>query len=375
MQGIVWLGDAATGRDNNFNLLRMLGAITVLVAHGYNILSGSIVSTDAWEQAVYNSGHLALNLFFVFSGFLIASSLTRNRDLVRFATARVLRLMPALLAASIFCVLIIGPIATTETLRAYFLDVATLAYVPVTTLTTHPDIALPGVFSGHPVPDAVNRPIWTLRYEIALYGAMATLAALGLLRRPRLLWATFTGALAVYGWVTLATRLRDVGGFFDHMAHFGVSFLVGAGFWQARTRVPLHWTAALLLTLAAVQLRDTAASELSAIIAAGYVYLYLAYVPANHFVRAYNRLGDYSYGVYVFHWPIAQLIHQLDPAIGPGLLILTTAAIAIPLAVVSWHLIEKPALDRVGEVSREIRSIASRMGRHRRSGAALADEG
>ena len=353
------LADFVHGRENNFNLLRMVGAATVLIAHGYNVISGRIVSEDAWEQAIYDSGHLALNLFFVFSGFLIASSLSRNLDLLRFATARVLRLMPALLVASLFCVLIIGPIATTGTIEDYILDPATWIYVPITTLTTHPDIALPNVFSQLPVAEAVNRPIWTLRYEIVLYVTSAAAATLGVLSRPRLFWTLFIMALALYAIITFATGLRQLSGFPDHMTHFGLSFLIGFGFWQARAAIPLHWVFAVLLTLSAVLLRATPLREFSAIVAVGYVYLYLAYIPSSRFVRSYNRLGDYSYGIYVFHWPAAQLVHQIHPSMAPGTLILWTASIAIPLAVLSWHFVEKPALDRVNDTSRRIRSLVS----------------
>jgi peptidoglycan/LPS O-acetylase OafA/YrhL len=74
-----------------------------------------------------------------------------------------------------------------------------------------------------------------------------------------------------------------------------------------------------------------------------YMLLFLAYVPSG-FVRAYNRLGDYSYGLYIYAFPVQQTAVALFPGISPLRLILISAPITVALAALSWHLVEKRAL-------------------------------
>ncbi|HJT97764.1 MAG TPA: hypothetical protein VJ696_05560, partial [Rhodanobacteraceae bacterium] len=60
--------------------------------------------------------------------------------------------------------------------------------------------------------------------------------------------------------------------------------------------------------------------------------------------RGFNRFGDYSYGIYLWAFPMQQVAASLAPSL-PSLLNTVAGFVgALPLAVASWHLIEKPAL-------------------------------
>ncbi len=93
-------------------------------------------------------------------------------------------------------------------------------------------------------------------------------------------------------------------------------------------------------------------------LALGYVVLWLALVPGG-VLRLYNRLGDYSYGFYLWQFPIQQCIVLARPQIRQPELLLASLPAALALAVVSWHLVEAPALalkDRAtGAAARAIR--------------------
>lgn len=143
---MAYLSDYTEGRDNNFNLLRLLFALCVVVAHGFNIYSNSPYDSDPVIQFSYGFGFAALDAFFVLSGFMITSSLIRRKDPVLFFVARWLRIFPALIVVTIVVSLLLGPLVTKVSLSEYFLQLETYTYLIVTGLTTDPDMTLPGVF-------------------------------------------------------------------------------------------------------------------------------------------------------------------------------------------------------------------------------------
>jgi peptidoglycan/LPS O-acetylase OafA/YrhL len=77
-----------------------------------------------------------------------------------------------------------------------------------------------------------------------------------------------------------------------------------------------------------------------------YSLVVVAYHPQLRW-RAFNRLGDYSYGLYIFSFPIQQiLIAKLgSPVASSPILVLTMAfPLTLALAAMSWHLVERPML-------------------------------
>src|SRR5487761_1170379 len=96
MANYVKLSEAARGRDNNFNLLRFLAAFAVLISHSFSLATG--VSDAEPLRAAYGLtwGDIAVDVFFVTSGFLVTASLLKRRSATAFVWARVLRIFPAL---------------------------------------------------------------------------------------------------------------------------------------------------------------------------------------------------------------------------------------------------------------------------------------
>lgn len=344
----------AKGRDNNFNLLRMIGAVVVVIAHGFNIKSGVVESENSFENAIYLTGFRALDLFFVFSGFLVTASLINRQDSIKFWVARVLRIFPALILVSIVIVVTIGPINTALPFNTYLFNSQTWLYPLVTGLTTYPDWRLPGVFHDLPVSEAVNVPIWTLRYEFILYFALFASSLLGVLKDKRLFAAGLAVLLFTYLYLTISTSLRENIVFADHLSHFTISFAYGSAIWMFRDRIPLSRLLICGLWLIAFVVRNTAFLEISTIIAVGYTYFWLAYIPSGA-VRRYNKLGDYSYGLYVIHWPIGQTLLTHFPEMPPLEIGLISLVVGLPLAIASWHLLERPALSQIDSLAANIR--------------------
>ena len=110
------LSDLSSSRANNFNLIRFIAASMVIIYHSYP-LTGTIGGL-LHEQGI-SLGHVAVDIFFVTSGFLITGSLVARKNLLAFVVARILRIYPALIVAVCFCVFIIGVYFTTQPIESY----------------------------------------------------------------------------------------------------------------------------------------------------------------------------------------------------------------------------------------------------------------
>jgi peptidoglycan/LPS O-acetylase OafA/YrhL len=202
------------------------------------------------------------------------------------------------------------------------------------------------VFEANPYPLAVNGSLWTMPWEIRMYVSLAGLALLwrfvAFPVRRAVLWIAALALLARATCAWLAPSLPEP---VLAALRFVSIFYLGAAFHVLRDRIALRTPIFLLLAagLAASATFAPALFRSLYVLALPYVVLFLAYVPAG-LVRAYNRVGDYSYGTYIYAFPIQQSISATLDAPGP----LEMLAFALPLtllvAAASWHFVEKPAL-------------------------------
>lgn len=342
------LADVNAGRDNNFNLLRFVASLSVVITHAVAQSTGVAELTPLHVFGTYVA-IVAPDVFFVASGYLISASLLARNDPREYLRARVLRIYPALWVAILTTVFVIGPIFSTLSLAAYLGDPRTwLHLLRNLTLLFGAAEGLPGVFNGLPLDGAVNGSLWTLPVEIRLYLALLLLWWLaGSFTRRREFWM---GVVVVSAAIVLgAFKLWLEPAWGDHPINtlrLAPLFLIGCAMYLWRRHVPmrrdLFWLAfgAMLLTLPWLEVFFFV--EFFAI---GYVTLYLAYVPAGA-VRGFNRFGDCSYGIYINSFPLQQAMVYLMPGIGAWALIGWSLLVTLPVAMLSWHFIEQPALAR-----------------------------
>ena len=294
------LGDLASGRDNNLNLIRFLAAGSVLVSHAWPIALGPGAGQPLEAQLGITLGHLAVSIFFVASGFLIARSWIRARDFKSWASARALRLFPALLVTLALTVFVLGPAVTALAPAAYWTAPGTWSYLPANLSLAFLQYPLPGVFETNPYPEAVNGSLWTLVHEVACYGGVALAGALGLLAGPRRFSLCLLGFLAFQaaawaGGAALPLKLQL-------LANLSLPFFLGMAAQVLAPWLRLHWAPALALWALALALGGLPGGREALMLAIAYSVLWLAYVPAGP-LRLWNRLGDYSYGVYIWASP------------------------------------------------------------------------
>ena len=122
------LSSLNNGRDNNFNLIRVIAALAVLVTHSFALVMGSGDFEPLRKIVGISFGQVAVDIFFVTSGFLVTSSLLKRKSTVEFVWARVLRIYPALWMMLVLTVFILFPLLSDVTYKKYKINIPTLAF-------------------------------------------------------------------------------------------------------------------------------------------------------------------------------------------------------------------------------------------------------
>jgi peptidoglycan/LPS O-acetylase OafA/YrhL len=333
------LADGLAAREDNFLLLRMLAAAAVIYGHAYAIVPhrGPPELVSWLDPSVY-SGTLAVDIFFLVSGFLVTGSFLRRRHVMEFAWARALRVIPGYLVCLLGCAFVLGTLYTSLPAGGYLRDPATRDYVGQNIrLGFQMAWDLPGVFTDNPRRSTINGSLWTLPAEVRMYLWVAIAGLFGVLARRALcnlalLALLIVGLLAPH-WLP-GMPLPE----FVRMAAF---FGLGVFCYVNRESVPASGWLVVGFAALAWLVRATPMHPFALGLAEAAFAFWFAYRLRWH---GYNRFGDYSYGVYLWGFPVQQVLaHHW-----PGAMPLANAALALPLAlcvaVVSWHLVEKPSL-------------------------------
>lgn len=339
----------AEGRDNNFNLIRFAAALLVLFTHSFALTRGTGDAEPLRSSIGMSWGDIAVDVFFVTSGFLIAKSWTARRDAAAFVWARIIRIWPALVASVLFCALIIGPVFTTLMLPDYFTHPTTFRFVAKNILLFRGlEPNLPGVFTDTPYPGTINGSLWTLPHEIRMY-AILSLVLLTLEYAHKRIRRMPAPKFAMLAAAVLFTS-RNLEVYFSTGArpspetNLIAMFFAGAACYFWRDKIILHRSA---FALACLALAITGFGNLVFFaiysLALPYLILFLACVPAGA-VRGFNRLGDYSYGIYIYAFPIQQTVLHCFPGSSVPFVFMSSLVPTLALSCLSWHLLEKKCL-------------------------------
>lgn len=342
-----------SGVGPGFDLLRVVLASGVVVWHCFPLTTGDARLVDA--TPLWFLVNVFVPMFFVVSGFLVTGSAHRVA-LGPYLLNRVARIVPALLCVVALSALVIGPLVTTRPPGAYLADPLVARYFGnVVGLVAY---ALPGVFEGLPTPSVVNGSLWTVRFEYACYIGLGGLVLLGLARRWWPYALAYLLLMLVAAWLAVACAAgAEAGatlpigeGILPQAMKVLPYFLLGSLLYVLRDRVPFDGRLALLSAAAIplVGLFGEAAwlklplfwLALAPVLAYLTVWLGLARLPKLEILGG----GDFSYGIYLYHFPILQLLVPWTGVRDWWLLALMAALPVLLVAAASWHLVEKPAL-------------------------------
>ena len=341
------------GRENNFNLIRIVAAFAVLVTHSFALAIGTADAEPFQGTLGMTLGSIAVDVFFITSGFLVTSSLLNRQSIIEFIWARALRIFPALLIMLLLTVFLLGVLFTTLPIPTYLSSSETYIYLAkCATLFTGVALHLPAVFDSNPYKSAVNGSLWTMPHEVRMYAVLATLVWFALRIIPNLRLIGFKVIVVTFalmaGIYILAGHLyfhfESPENSISRFAKLFFMFFVGATFYILRGYIALSrwlfWLLAIGLALATI---NKHAFFVVYIFSSAYILFYLAYVPYG-LIRKYNQLGDYSYGIYIYAFPVQQSVAALLPGVSVRQMILISTIFTITLAILSWHILERRAL-------------------------------
>jgi peptidoglycan/LPS O-acetylase OafA/YrhL len=318
---------------NNFNLMRLVAAWMVIYGHAWAITAapgGDLVTRLTQFKF---AGGVAVDVFFVISGFLIAASLQRN-SIGSYLASRALRIVPALAVCAALGAFVLGPLLTTA--ADYWQQPEVWRYFWVNATLKSSEFFLPGVFESLPR-TAINGSLWTLPIEARLYLALLLAGSLGLLTRRRYtpLWL-----LAMVAGYALARWKAPLPDYLANYAWCTAFFISGTALWVNRERVRLSWWALLALVAAAALTRGGPWFHIPYYLLLCYGTLFVAFVPKVPMIRH----TDLSYGLYLYGWPAQQLVLLATHDMRPLANMAWATALALVLAALSWFLVERPAL-------------------------------
>jgi len=338
--------------QNNFKLIRLISALGVIWSHCYRdkdpvwILTGHLFVASA----------VAMQTFFFLSGLLVAQSLDRSPSRRNFVWKRILRIYPAAVVGILATALILGPLLTTLPLNAYFTDPLFFRYLrSVLLIQIH--TLLPGVFMDSPLGNVVNASLWSLSVEWKCYAGL--LLASFIPRKTRSLAIMLLALALLVADAAFYTRIQSTGlsmlgsAFtFAPYSRLVPFFLAGNLVYYHRRHIRVYpwWPLPILLFAALFAPLGALAFFYASCLLLPALILYLGFT-AIPFVQRLTPRPDLSYGIFVWAFPVEQLIvNYLHPG-NPTLLFTLTILLTLPLALLSWYCIELPAIKQKKAIS------------------------
>jgi peptidoglycan/LPS O-acetylase OafA/YrhL len=362
------LDAAANERRNNFDVLRLAAATLVLVSHSFVVVGAAEPHVGHWPL-----GTFGVEIFFAISGFLVAKSWFAQPRLRAFAVKRGLRIVPALAVTVFALAFVVGPAVSELSVGDYFRSSATYAY-PVDNLAATAsgdavgDVAHdpPGVFSSAP-DGSPDKSLWTLPIEVRAYLVLALLGALGIIvgGLPLMLIGFFALSIApesITSTAGIGTALEFLRGADGEAAQLTAIFAFSALIYRYRARIALRADVAVVAAVALAASLGTPAERPVLLVAIPYLSLFLAYRSWGG-LRTLTAHGDVSYGLYLFAFPVQQVIVHVwgDSLPAPLLVALIAFPITYLLALCSWHGVEKRALRLKGALAGPRQAPAARL--------------
>lgn len=362
--------EESKGLGRGFDFMRIALSLAVVTRHVISLAGPAGAGANPGAETGFGSGldwivsYSILIMFFGLSGFLISGSAMRL-TLKNFLINRGLRIFPALAVEVMLSALVLGPIFTTLTLSEYFTDHKLFLYF--TNLLGFVYYFLPGVFNG----DWVNGSIWTVPYEMGCYAIISVLIFYQLLRKRWLI----VGISVMIGLVEIVLALLNFRGqqltmhsipelirlapqyivyyiFYARGSRLLISFTVGIAFYLFRHQIPyskILFFAAIATVIVAESIggwtsEESPISNVFIVVPVIYITIFLGLT--NIPLISILRKGDYSYGIYLYGWPLTQATRMVFPEQTKSWPFLLAASL-VPIllfAAFSWHLIERPIL-------------------------------
>ncbi len=317
---------------NNFNLLRFIFASLVIVSHVPELQDGNR-SNEILTRIFHtiSFGEMAVDSFFILSGFLIVKSWQGRPTVIEFLSSRILRIYPGFVVSALLCAFVVGPIYGSS---SYFQEFWVSGFL--LSLIKLKLSFIPPVFQGSPYP-ALNGSMWTIPYEFLCYLAVLTTGVtIGFKRKWFVLILFF-----ICAGVHFINRLEFASLPLDIYFRLGMAFSAGALFYLYNISIPWNKKIATISMICfSGLLFIKPLAEPALCIFFGYSVIYYAKFGTT-FLR-FNQFPDISYGVYLYAWPVNKIVLWAYPNMNVYIAMLVVFLISILFGIFSWYLVEKP---------------------------------
>ena len=329
------------GHDNFFTPLRFIFAFMVLIGHAF-IIGMRDVNAEPRVFFEFTFSYMAVNLFFIASGFLVTKSMLYRGDVAEYSSARILRIYPALALHVLLVMFVMGPFVTSLPLREFFTHPDFFTQ-PLKVLSFYKtEIELPSVLEGNNETLA-SATLWTLRYEVLAYIGTAIAFSLGLMKKKWMLLAQFVVFASAWIVIKAFGLFESLPATGQNLLRFSICYSLGAAIFAYRERLQFHILGLVGVTIAAALTNGTPLFEVTTAVMLAYFVFWAAYIKAPKLVGL-QSVSDISYGIYIYHWAIMQWLNHIFPDFGPWQLIAIAAPLTIAISAASWRYIEKPML-------------------------------
>jgi peptidoglycan/LPS O-acetylase OafA/YrhL len=339
------VGEKDAGRDagDGFGILRIMAALMVIFAHAFP-LAGT--PEPRWHRGAVDIGlgWAAVAIFFVISGYLVFASWQRDPSPARFVARRVARIWPGLVVMLLLTTFVMGTLVSRLPPAQFLTNPSTGAYFLGSTFLL-PVWGLPGVFQAN-LYHGINGSLWTLPIEVSAYAGILVAGQLLRARGWRAFTYTVAGltaalVLAGLGLAVLGAPVFAVLYLWLDQPFFLV-FFFGCLLYGGRDRIPLRWP------IFGAAMAGMIASALIGVMAPvfpllAYAVVFLSTRRSTVWRRVTAR-GDPSYGIYIYAYPIQQLLVFMHLAHNGWVLFAEASLVSIAMGYLSWHFVESRAL-------------------------------
>lgn len=321
--------------NNNLDVFRVIAAVMVIYGHANAFLPGEGRGDIVARFLPFDySGSLAVKLFFFLSGLVVTNSLI-EKDVYQFVASRFFRLWPALTVVLVAWAFVIGPIVSTNSFYEYFTNPQVYEYV-FHGLIMDIRYDLPGVFQGGPT-NAVNGSLWSIPFEVYAYIVLVAVFLLDAINSKPLMVVFFlvividpiVGNKLLFTWLPQNPEVNLL----------APCFAFGSLFAVFKDSIKINFKC---LAGACVVFYLFRASLYNFYLFYAAFFYFIVFVSSRAWMLKFKPRFDVSYGMYLWGWPVQQIMAQNFQPLGVLFNQISSVIIAALLGYVSWRCIEFP---------------------------------
>lgn len=302
-------------KNNIFDYIRIILAFCVIFTHSYPIFFGPTASDPITEKILRTEtvGGIAVICFLVLSGFMSTQSIIHSKNSKQFILKRILRIFPSLILMLLLTIFIIAPLGYSGE-GPYFSKSVSDYFFGNVNVFTNTRYSIDGVFQNNPYPSAINGSIWTIKHEFMAYIVLMLLSLCSMLKdRKYTLGMTILVMVIYILGVTPVLTIKKLAfiGILNEISQFIkllMYFLIGTTIYLYKDKIHVSFKGFIMACIILIFGILINITNYVIIFVLPYMLMYLGTIKISEKKDILKKIGDFSYGLYIYAFPIQQLI-------------------------------------------------------------------